>query len=140
MEREKVRERAEAVTVEETGEYEPQRITIEFEETDHIWLVSEGDELDAVVTKIIHGKMKYLLPPHVFENPRYKGRLERIKERYGIKICFKVEGLGIEDCDVILYSFHENARYPKIAARYKELAKGSKIKVKATSRGRFRIV
>lgn len=125
---------------EETQEYEPQRVAVEFEETDHIWLITEGDELDAIITRIIHGKMKYLLPPQILENPQYRNRLERIKERYGIKVCFKVEGIGVEDCDTILYSFHERARYPKIAARYKELAKGMKIKVKATAKGRFKIV
>ncbi|NOZ31412.1 MAG: hypothetical protein GXO68_05670 [Crenarchaeota archaeon] len=139
-----VEEKAQVVLKEEEEieieEETMQKPAIEVEETDHIWLVSEGDELDAVVTKITHGKMKHLLPSRLFEDERWKERMERIADRYGIKVCFKIENLGVEDCDVILYSFHENARYPKIAARYKEFYKGQKIKVKANNKGRFKIV
>jgi len=99
----------------------------------------EGDERDCTIVAIRVGKLGELIN---IENIRDESIREAMKERAdrrAIQIACVIDDLKELVEDTIVISYHRNARYPEIAARYRKLKTGMKVKVKLKE-GRWKVV
>jgi len=121
-----VEEKLQEVVVEETGSLEA-REEEEVKTVEEIELPVEGSESKCKILLIRVGKLGELIPIDRIKNPTIRESYEQKKNRLAIQVVCKEENTGEVFEDTIVFSFHPNARYPKIAARYRKLRVGMEV-------------
>ena len=106
---------------------------------EEIELPVEGSESKCRILLIRVGKLGELVPIDRIKNPVIRESYERKKNRLAIQVLCKEETTGETFEDTITFSFHPNARYPKIAARYRKLKVGMEVSCRVEN-GRWKIV
>ena len=108
-------------------------------ELEKVRFVGEGEELDAVVTRIRVGRVKDFIPIEKIADEDIREYYMERAERPAVNIEFEIPTLGIKAEDTIIFSTHPNSRYIKLSRRYKELKKGDPIKT-VIEAGKIKIV
>jgi len=100
-------------------------------EVQKVKLISEGDELDAKITKIVLGRVEDFIPIDQIRDEVKRERLMQIKDRPAIYVEFEVPELGVRGKDIVIFSYDPKSKYVRLARRYGELAVGMAVKVVA---------
>ena len=127
MDKSKPEARVEVETVEARERYKPAKPGVV--ELEQVRFVGEGEELDAVVTRIRVGRVKDFIPIDRIADEDIREYYMERAERPAINIEFEVPTLGIKGEDTIIFSTHPNSRYIKLSRRYKQLKRGDPVKV-----------
>lgn len=107
--------------------YRPSKLGVV--ELNKVRLAGEGEELDAIITRIRVGRVRDFVPIETISDDDIRHYYEERADRPAINIEFEVPDLGLKGEDTIIFSLHSNSRYIKLSRRYKEFKVGDKIKV-----------
>lgn len=99
----------------------------------------EGDERDCKVIAIRIGRLGELINIDNIRDEEIREALKERAHRRAIQIACVIEDINELVEDTIMISYHRNARYPEIAARYRRIKVGDIVKVKLKE-GRWKIV
>ena len=127
--------RVEVSLEEELGKSEEEKVKM----VEEVELPVEGTESKCKVLMIRIGRLKDLINIEAIKNPVIKESYQRRAERFAIQILCREEKTNETFEDTIVFSFHPNARYPKIASRYGRIKVGDELNCKIVN-GRWKIV
>jgi len=108
-------------------------------EVQEVVFIGEGTELDAIVTKIVIGRLEDFIPIDEIQDLKVRESLQKRRDRPAYYIEFEVPELGISSKDIIVLSTHPNSRYIKLARRYGRIKVGDTVRV-VNEGGKLKIV
>lgn len=113
--------------------------TGDVESVEEIVLPVEGSESECKVLALFVGPLGKFINIEKVRNQEIKESMMRRAHKLSLKIVCREKTTGEVFDDVIVFSFHPRARYPKIAARYGKIRVGDTLKCRVEG-GRWKIV